>query len=62
MKKIYSKPSSLVINLEAEQMIAASGIGGTGADYPIVGASSHKSYGFDWDSEPFEGQESDIWK
>ena len=61
MHKNYSKPTSNVINIEAEQMIAGS-IGGSGADYPIVGASSHKSYGLDWDSEPFEGQESDIWK
>ena len=61
MKKIYSKPSSLVINLEAEQMIAASG---TIEDVPMHGGKSYSNSGNSsfWDEEPFSNNGNDIWK
>ena len=59
MKKIYSKTSSLVINLEAEQMIAASGdMSGKLPDFNPEPASNQKNSSIWGDAS----DDSNIWK
>ena len=59
MKKNYSKPASIVINIEAEQMIATSG---TIEDVPMHGGKSCSRNSSFWDEEPFSNNGNDIWK
>ena len=61
MKKNYSKPASIVINIEAEQMIATSG---TIEDVPMHGGKSYSNHGNSsfWNEEPFSDGDNSIWK
>ena len=62
MKRIYLKPTSHAINIEAEQMIAASGdMGGRLPDIHPEPASNRMNSSL-WDATPFNDSENDIWK
>ena len=66
MKKSYLRPTSLVLNLDAEQMIAASGgnITGDGTDYPVIdGTSNHlNERDFEWESAAGSDQGGYRWE
>ena len=58
MKKNYSSPTSIVINLELEQLIAASG---SINDGNVHGATSARRSSNIWGDSSSDG-ESNIWK
>lgn len=61
MEKIYLKPLSVIVNLDAEQMIATSG---SINDVPMHGADSYSSNrkGFPWNEDLYGDGENTIWK